>query len=154
SNTWIDLTRQEPLYYGGGSKHSMFRLFDILMFAFERLRQHGLLVIWTLIGLTTATTLALSVMLYIDAVNTGLLESRLRDPPYAFRFRYLGAWEGNVTQGDITTATAVIEQQFTQIIGLPVTRSVTYMRGPAWTLRLPENQALGTFNIGTLAGTE
>jgi putative ABC transport system permease protein len=132
----------------------MFRLFDTLMFTFERLRQHGLLVMWTLIGLTTATTLALSVMLYIDAVNTGLLESRLSDPPYAFRFRYLGAWEGNVTQADITSATAVIEQRFAQIIGLPVARSITYMRGPAWTLRLPENQTLGTFNIGTLAGTE
>src|SRR5690606_36640549 len=73
---------------------------------------------------------------------------------YAFRFRYLGAWEGNVTQADITSATAAIEHQFAQTIGLPVAQSVRYERGPAWTLRLPENQALGAFNIGTLAGAE
>lgn len=132
----------------------MFRLIDTLLFTFERLRQHTILVLWTLIGLATAATLALSVMLYIDAVNSGVLESRLTDPPYAFRFRYLGAWEGNVTQADIISATAAIEHQFTQTIGLPVAQSVHYARGPAWTLRLPENQALGAFNIGTLTGAE
>jgi putative ABC transport system permease protein len=132
----------------------MFRLIDTLLFTFERLRQHTVLVLWTLIGLATAATLALSVMLYIDAVNSGVLESRLTDPPYAFRFRYLGAWEGNVTQADITSASAAIDQQFAQTIGLPVAQSVRYARGPAWTLRLPENQALGAFNIGTLVGAE
>ena len=132
----------------------MFRLIDTLLFTFERLRQHTILVLWTLIGLATAATLALSVMLYIDAVNSGVLESRLTDPPYAFRFRYLGAWEGNVTQADITSATAAIEQQFAGTIGMPVAQSVRYERGPAWTLRLPENQALGAFNIGTLVGAE
>ncbi|MBZ0301511.1 MAG: ABC transporter permease [Anaerolineae bacterium] len=132
----------------------MFRFIDTLLFTFERLRQHGVLVIWTLIGLATAATLALSVMLYIDAVNTGLLESRLSNPPYAFRFRYLGAWEGNITQADVTSATAVIDRAFADTIGLPVARSVTYARGPAWTLRLPDNQNLGAMNIGTLHGTE
>src|SRR3972149_4333623 len=127
----------------------MFRLIDTLLFTFERLRQHGALVMWTLIGLATASTLALSVMLYIDAVNTGVLESRLSNPPYAFRFRYLGAWEGNITQADVASATATIEQRFTQVIGLPVIQAVRYARGPVWNLRLADNQALGAFNIGT-----
>jgi putative ABC transport system permease protein len=132
----------------------MFRLFDTLLFTFERLRQHGILVLWTLIGLTTAATLALSVMLYIDAVNSGVLESRLTNPPHAFRFRYLGAWEGNITQADVIAGTAAIEQQFAQTIGLPVVQTVRYARGPAWTLRLPDNQALGVFNIGALHGAD
>ncbi|MAS33349.1 MAG: hypothetical protein CL610_05045 [Anaerolineaceae bacterium] len=132
----------------------MFRLLDTLMFTFERLRQHGVIVTWTLIGLTTATTLALSVILYIDAVNTGLLQSRLADPPYVFRFRYLGAWEGNVTRADIDSATAVIEQQFTQTIGLPVAQSVSYVRGGVWNMRVEDNQPLGAFNIGTLDGAQ
>lgn len=132
----------------------MFILLDMLLFTMERLRQHAALVLWTLIGLATATTLALSVMLYIDAVNTGLLESRLSDPPYAFRFRYLGAWEGNVSQADITSASAVIEQQFTGAIGLPVAQAVHYVRGTPSTLRTENNQALGAFNIGALQGAE
>ena len=132
----------------------MFTFFDMLFFTFERLRQHLVLVLWTLIGLTTATTLALSLVLYIDAVNTGLLASRLPDPPFAFRFRYLGVWEGNITQADVISATAAIENSFTDTIGLPTAQVVQYARGGAWNLRFKSNAPLGVFNIGTLQGTE
>ncbi len=132
----------------------MFSFFDMLLFTFERLRQHTVLVLWTLIGLTTATTLALSLVLYIDAVNTGLLASRLPDPPFAFRFRYLGVWEGNITQADVISATAAVENSFAQTIGLPTAQFVEYARGGAWNLRFESNQPLGVFNIGTLLGTD
>lgn len=135
----------------------MFRLFDSFLFTFERIWQHRVLVLWALIGLAAASILALSMMLYIDAVNTGLLESRLTDPPYAFRFRYLGAWNGNVTRDDITAATAAIENGFVGTIGLPTEREVRYARGAAWTMRLAEgegNQNLGAFTIGYLEGAE
>jgi putative ABC transport system permease protein len=132
----------------------LFRLLDTLLFTLERLWQNRVLVMWTLVGLITATTLALSLSLYIDAVNTNLLESRLTEPPYAFRFRYLGAWEGNITQGDIASASAVIEHRFTEEIGAPVRHTVNYVRGSAWSLRMPDNQPLGTFNVGALNGAE
>jgi len=132
----------------------MFRFFDSLMFTFERLWQHRVLVLWALVGLSAAATLALSLTLYIDAVNTGLLESRLTNPPYAFRFRYLGAWNGNVTQDDITAATSAVENGFAGAMGLPTLREVRYARGGAWTLRLDDGQGLGAFNIGTLEGAD
>lgn len=132
----------------------MFRFFDSLIFTFERLWQHRILVTWALVGLSAAATLALSLTLYIDAVNTGLLESRLTNPPYAFRFRYLGAWNGNVTQDDIRAATGAVENGFAGVIGLPTLREVRYARGGAWTLRLESGQGLGAFNIGTLDGTD
>jgi putative ABC transport system permease protein len=132
----------------------MFRFFDSLMFTFERLWQHRVLVLWALVGLSAAATLALSLTLYIDAVNTGLLESRLTNPPYAFRFRYLGAWNGNVTQDDITAATNAVENGFAGTMGLPTLREVRYVRGGAWTLRLGDDQGLGAFNIGTLEGAD
>ena len=72
----------------------MLQFVDRLLFALERLWQHRVLVLWTLVGLAAATTLALSLTLYVDAVNTDLLTSHLGDPPYAFRFRYLGSWNG------------------------------------------------------------
>ena len=68
----------------------MYRLFDTLLFTLERILNHRLLVIWVLVGLAIATTLALSLSLYVDSVYSELLESRLDTPPYAFRYRYLG----------------------------------------------------------------
>lgn len=130
----------------------MFRIIDSILFTFERIWQHRALVLWALVGLSAASVLALSMMLYIDAVNTGLLESRLADPPYAFRFRYLGAWNGNVTRVDITAATGAIQDGFVDTIGLPTEREVRYARGAAWTMRLANNQNLGAFTIGYLDG--
>ena len=49
----------------------MFRFIDLLLFTIERLRKHYVLVFWALVGLSTATTLSLSLWLYVDAVNTG-----------------------------------------------------------------------------------
>ncbi len=129
----------------------MFRLIDIPLFTFERLNQHRVLVTWVLVGLSVATTLALSLPLYVDSVYSELLESRLADPPYAFRFRYLGAWNGNVTREDVVSASAVIQDHFPDRIGLPVTRSVRFVRAGTWALRL-DSLSLGTFSLGTLEG--
>ncbi len=96
----------------------MFRFIDLLLFTIERLRKHYVLVFWALVGLSTATTLSLSLWLYVDAVNTGLLTSSLSSPPYAFRFRYLGAWNGNITFDDVNSATAAVRNTFTGIIGI------------------------------------
>src|SRR5512136_2647281 len=105
----------------------MFRLIDILLFALERLWQHRVLVLWALVGLAAATTLALSLPLYVDAVNSSLLTSRLQDSPYAFRFRYLGSWKGNITRADIDTASAAINNTFAAQVGLPVAIQVRYV---------------------------
>ncbi|MBZ0295122.1 MAG: hypothetical protein K8L99_21335, partial [Anaerolineae bacterium] len=132
----------------------MFRVFDTLIFTLERMWQHRILVLWTLIGLSSATILALSISLYIDAVNTGLLESRLTDPPYAFRFRYLGAWEGNIGRDDVTSATAAIQNRLPEILEMPARRQVRYISGGAWATRLETNQALGTFTLSILEGAD
>ena len=132
----------------------MFRLIDLFLFALERLWQHRVLVLWTLLGLSVATTLALSLVLYVDAVNTGLLASRLSEPPYAFRYRYLGSWNGNITQPDVDSATAAVTGSFVDAIGLPTAREVLYSRGPAWTTRLSNGVSLPAFSVGALQGTE
>src|SRR5579859_354617 len=132
----------------------MYRLFDSLQLAFERLWNHRVLVFWALVGLTAATTLALSLPLYVDAVDTRLLASRLTQPPYAFRFRYLGSWKGNIQAADVNGATSAIEQGFVGAIGLPTQKIVTYSRGGAWTTRLSTNKPLGAFSIGSLDGAQ
>jgi hypothetical protein len=132
----------------------MFRLFDLFALAIERLWQHRVLVFWALVGLATATTLALSLPLYVDAVNTNLLASRLDDPPYAFRFRYIGSWNGNITAEDVTTASATIHDRFASGVGLPVQRRVSFVRGTAQPFMVEDNRPLGTYSLGTLSGAE
>ncbi len=129
---------------------------DRLLFALERLWQHRVLVLWTLVGLAAATTLALSLTLYVDAVNTDLLTSHLGDPPYAFRFRYLGSWNGNITPADVASATAAIDQQFAQTIGLPTAQAVNYASGGSWTLALEgvSKGSLGAIKLSSLDGAD
>jgi putative ABC transport system permease protein len=131
----------------------MFRLLDTLSFALERIKQHRVLVIWVIVGLSVATTLAMSLSLYVDSVYSNLLQSRLDQPPYAFRFRYLGAWNGNITADDVSSASAAIQGRMAQLIGLPVQRDVRFVRGGSWSVAL-DSQSLGTFSLGILDGAD
>ncbi|NLX11098.1 MAG: hypothetical protein GXY36_15735 [Chloroflexi bacterium] len=134
----------------------MTRALDLVLFALERLWQHRALVFWTLLGLAAATTLALSLTLYVDAVNTDLLASRLSDPPYAFRFRYLGSWEGTIDPADVARATAAIEDGFAQTLGLPVVQTARFVGGGSWnvTRQGATPAALGVYTLGTLEGAD
>jgi putative ABC transport system permease protein len=132
----------------------MFGLLDTCSLALERLWQHRMLALWVLLGLCAATTLALSLALFVDAVNTNLLSSRLGEPPYAFRYRYLGSWEGNIAQPAVERTTAVIESEFTTRIALPVANSVRYVSGGRWTVRVEDGANLGALSLGTLQGAE
>jgi putative ABC transport system permease protein len=135
----------------------MFRILDILLFTLERLRLHQVLVFWVLVGLSAATTLALSLVLYVDAVNTNLLSSQLDDPPYAFRFRYVGSWEGNITEADYNSADASIERDFINPIGLPIGSSMSLALSTPWRVQLDmedRNFAVGPYNLGTVQGIE
>ena len=137
---------------------TMFRFFDTLSFTLERLNQHRVLVLWVLVGLSVATTLALSLSLYVDSVYSELLESRLDDPPYAFRYRYLGAWNGNIGEVDVTHASAAIQTHLVDALGMPVERDARFVRGGTWSVRLEQEAAtalsLGTFSLGTLEGAD
>lgn len=133
----------------------MFRLIDTFFFALERLWQQRWLVLWALVGLCAATTLALSLPLYSDAVNTTLLNSRLDTVPYAFRFRYLGAWKGNISPADVQAATSTTTQAFPQTVALPASYAVDYVRTGAWRVTLVRNnKALTPLSLGTLEGLD
>ncbi|HEX2980606.1 MAG TPA: hypothetical protein VHO48_10125, partial [Anaerolineaceae bacterium] len=134
----------------------MSRLIDPVLFALERLWQHRALVFWTLVGLSAATTLALSLTLYVDAVNTDLLTAQLSDPPYSFRFRYLGSWEGTIDAAKVEQATQTIEGTFTEEIGLPTTRTAQFVSGGNWNISRQGEvaAAFGTYALGMLDGAD
>ncbi len=131
----------------------MHRLIDPVLITLERLWQHRILVFWTLAGLSAATTLALSLTLYVDAVNTNLLTNNLDEPPYAFRFRYLGSWEGNINLTDVERANTTIQQDFVETIGLPTSSNAQYLSTGSWTVSR-EASSFGVYTLGTLEGTD
>lgn len=131
----------------------MFRIFDTLFFTIERIRQHLLLVFWVLLGISVATTLALSLPLYVDSVYSGILQSRLDNPPFAFRFRYLGVWNGNIGPDEVERATQAIQGTFADDIAMPVHQSVRYISGGMWATRA-EFGNLGTLGIAALEGAD
>lgn len=134
----------------------MHRLTDPILFAFERLWQHRVLVFWTLVGLSAATTLALSLALYVDAVNTNLLTNKLSNPPYAFRFRYLGSWEGATSPAAVDQTTNTIRGDFVSTIGLPTTRLARFVSGGSWNASRQGEKAtpFGAYTLGTLEGAD
>jgi putative ABC transport system permease protein len=133
----------------------MFRIVDIIAFTIERIRQHLLLVFWVLLGISIAVTLALSLPLYVDSVYSGILESRLSDPPYAYRFRYVGAYDGNISIGDSQSISAAVEGTYVELLGLPVEMGVRYTTAGRWNARLSESRlALGTWVLGSLQGSD
>ncbi|HEX3049351.1 MAG TPA: hypothetical protein VHP83_01765 [Aggregatilineaceae bacterium] len=129
-------------------------MIDLLLFTLERIRQHRILVLWVVVGLSVATTLALGLSLYVDSVYSELLKTRLDEPPYAFRYRYLGAWSGNITPEDVGSTRAAIQERLVNLTGLPAAQNAQFVRGGNWTVRGPENQSYGTVSLGTLEGAE
>jgi len=134
----------------------MARLLDPFLFALERLWQRRMLVFWTLVGLSAATTLALSLALYVDAVNTDLLTNSLDEPPYAFRLRYLGSWEGAIAAEDVARANTSIRDDFVAAIDLPVARQVQFISSGSWNITRQGDTpaAMGAYMVGALHGAE
>ncbi len=130
----------------------MFRPFDTLAFTFERLRQHAVLALWVLIGLTVTAALVSGLTLYVDSVYTNLLDSRLGEPAYAWRSRYLGAWNGAIGREDVERAKVAAVDAFAAEINLPTQREATFLRAGAGASRLGE-WSLGNLALGTLDGT-
>lgn len=131
----------------------MFRTLDLFTYTLERLRQHTLLVAWVLLGLTLAAALSGGLTLYVDAVYTDLLDTRLSEPPYLWRWRYLGAWSGTISREKVERADAAIQSGFPDILGLPLLRSARYIRAGTATARM-DIYSLGQLTPALLKGMD
>lgn len=131
----------------------MFGAIDTLAHTLERLRQHTLLVAWVLLGLTLAAALSGGLALYVDAVYTDLLDTRLSEPPYLWRWRYLGAWSGTISRDQVEAAGAAVEDSFAAALDLPVLRTARYIRAGTGTARL-DSYNLGQLTPAVLTGMD
>lgn len=103
--------------------------------ATRRLWNHRLLMLCLLVGLTVAVGLLSSIPMYADAVNNRLLQGELTDqgtrlPPFAFVWRYIGAWNGDIDQATYAPLDAYLTEQAPNVIGLPLDDLIRHQRTP------------------------
>jgi len=111
----------------------LFNLLSIILIAAKRLWANKGLSLSLLLGWTAAVGLSLSVPLYADAVNHRLLREELETtregtPPFAFRFRYIGAWHGAKDWEEVQQADAYLRGPVAADIGLPLESVVRYFK--------------------------
>lgn len=106
--------------------------FHLLFVAARRLWNYRLLMLCLLAGLIASVALLASIPLYADAVHNRLLQGELtetgtRRPPFAFLWRYVGAWNGDVSWADYLPIDEYLSEQSATIIDLPLTQQVRHV---------------------------
>ena len=75
-----------------------------LRLSLRRLWSQRYLMLCFLSGIVAAVALLASIPMYSDAINKRLLSSQLEEgsalPPFAFVWRYIGAFEGDIPLSD------------------------------------------------------
>jgi putative ABC transport system permease protein len=103
----------------------LFTFLSLFPVAARRLWNHRLLMSCLLVGLVTAVGLLSSIPLYADAVQNRLLRGELTDagtyrPPFAFLWRYVGAWHGEIDLERYGPINEYLTRQVPAVIGLPL----------------------------------
>ena len=107
-------------------------ILSLITLAARRIWNHCLLMLCLLLGLVVAVGLLSSVPLYADAVQNKLLQGELTEagthrPPFAFLWRYAGAWHGTITWDAYTPVDEYLTTQAPDIVGLPVEFQVRHV---------------------------
>jgi putative ABC transport system permease protein len=114
-------------------------ILSLFSLAARRLWNQRLLMLCLLLGLVMAVGLLSSIPLYADVAQNKLLQGELSDtesggeevasarPPFAFMWRYIGAWHGNVAWDDYGPLDTYLIEQAPAVIGLPVETQVRHV---------------------------
>jgi putative ABC transport system permease protein len=108
-------------------------LLSILILAGKRLWNHRLLMLCLLVGLVVAVGLLSSIPLYAETVHHRLLQGELTEtgiyrPPFAFLWRYVGTWHGDITWDEYAPVDEYLSRQAPAITGLPLELSVRHAK--------------------------
>jgi putative ABC transport system permease protein len=117
----------------------LLRAWAIFVIATKRLLSQRWLALATVVGLIASVALTMSVPLYADAVYYRVLQEQLLGstdgggsqrlyPPFAFMFRYIGAWTGAVEWEDIEKVDTYLVNMGPAALGLPEKRIVRYFK--------------------------
>jgi len=113
---------------------------SLFTLAGRRLWNQRLLMLCLLLGLVAAVGLLSSIPLYADAAQNRLLQGELEEadasagteagivrPPFAFLWRYIGAWHGNVTWEAYRPVDTYLTDQAPAIVDLPLETLVRHV---------------------------
>jgi putative ABC transport system permease protein len=108
-------------------------LLSTLILATRRVWNHRLLMLCLLAGLVAAVGLLSSIPLYADGVHHRLLQGELTEvgtqrPPFAFLWRYIGAWHGEVGWDEYGPVDEYLSQQAVGATGLPLASLVRHVK--------------------------
>jgi putative ABC transport system permease protein len=137
---------------------------SVILVAIKRLWNNKGLTLCSIVGLVTAVALISSIPLYTDAANFRVLTEQLSQggtgverprPPFAFMYRYIGAWHGAVETADFQPVNQYILNSAPGIIGLPVEFQTRFIKTDNFSL-FPASEAayigirqpLGWVNLG------
>lgn len=101
-------------------------VFSLLILAAQRLWHQRLLMLCLLAGLLVAVGLLAGIPLYADAVQNRVLQGELTEagtyrPPFAFLWRYVGAWNGDISWEAYQPINEYLTEQAPAIVDLPLT---------------------------------
>ncbi len=115
-------------------------IWSLLTLAARRLWNQRMLMLCLLLGLVAAVGLLSSIPLYADAAQNRLLQGELQTadpaseteaatvrPPFAFLWRYIGAWHGNVTWDTYRPVDTYLAEQAPAIVDLPLETQVRHI---------------------------
>ena len=143
---------------------------SVVLVALKRLWNNKGLTLCAMLGLVTAVGLITSIPLYTDAANFKVLKEELSTdkgeggrvrPPFAFMYRYIGAWHGPVDMDQFDPVNEYIENSVPGIIGLPMEVRTRYVKTDNFSL-FPASEAayiglrqpLGWVNLGFVDNLE
>ncbi|MBK9050305.1 MAG: hypothetical protein IPL78_05085 [Chloroflexi bacterium] len=143
-----------------------YRLRAIFTITFKRLYAQRSLSLVTLLGLTTAVALIMTIPLYADAVYFRILQEELstnaergRRPPFAYLYDYVGSWAGPLQWEDIQPVDDYLTNQGARALGLPAQLTVRHLESerfklfPASTSNYADDTgSLGLFYFATTTG--
>ncbi|MDE2857387.1 MAG: ABC transporter permease [Chloroflexota bacterium] len=113
---------------------SSLRIRAIFIVALKRLLAQPLLSLATIVGLTVAVALVLTIPIYSESVAFRILTERLTEgpdrinrPPFSFMFSYIGSWNQPVNWEDIGGLDRYLREQGGDELGLRATRIVRHL---------------------------
>jgi putative ABC transport system permease protein len=143
---------------------------SVFLIAARRLWSNKGLTICSIIGLITAVALISSIPLYTDTANFKVLREQLSNeqgdnknprPPFAFMYRYIGAWHGAVETEDFNPVDEYLTKSVPALVGLSVETFVRHVKTDNFSL-FPASDAayiglrepLGWVNLGFVTGIQ
>ena len=122
---------------------ALLRAWAVFIVAAKRLLSQRWLALATALGLVISVALTMSIPLYTDAVYYRMLREELSDrspegaktyPPFAFMFRYIGAWAEPVDWEDAQLVDAYLSGPAGSALGLPQKFMVRYFKTDSFRL--------------------